>query len=289
MTGARLLALAVAIATLVHAPAWAQPSQAAKDGKTGNQDYDYAVQAYRTGAKPKIVGGQLAPAKAFPWQASLEVSWVADPYSAHYCGGTIYRATWIITAAHCVRGLGKDDITVSTGANVLQPGIRRVNIARVIPHPAYVHATHDNDIALIELKAPLTLDDATKTATLISTAEEAALAAGSKLTVTGWGATQVGGNSVRDLRFVGVDFVPFGRCNDTFAYDGRITPRMLCAGFDQGQKDSCQGDSGGPLVLAGRPVLAAVVSWGDGCAGAYRYGVYARITPYTGWIAQYIP
>ena len=74
--------------------------------------------------------------------------------------------------------------------------------------------------------------------------------------------------------------------NGACYYTGGITDYMLCAGLEAGGKDSCQGDSGGPLVCPsnGKPVLQGVVSWGQGCAGANRPGVYAKVTKYVPWL-----
>lgn len=273
----------------VAGPTLAQPFAAALAGQTGVADYDQVVKLYRDDGTPKIVGGQVAPDKAYPWQVSLQVSWIADPGAAHFCGGTVYREKWVITAAHCVAGLKADDIVVSAGVNNLGPGVRRTNLARIIAHENYNKIPHDSDIALLELKTPLKFDDRTKPATLITAAQEAAFAPGADLTVTGWGATKIGGDTVRDLRFVGVPFVDRDTCNKTLSYDGKITATMMCAGKAAGGADSCQGDSGGPLVVAGQPQLAGVVSWGQGCALPYKYGVYARIPPFASWIAKYVP
>ncbi|MFY0614453.1 MAG: trypsin-like serine protease [Hyphomicrobiaceae bacterium] len=65
---------------------------------------------------------------------------------------------------------------------------------------------------------------------------------------------------------------------------------QICAGLEQGGKDSCQGDSGGPLVAYDKhscPRQIGVVSWGEGCAEKKAYGVYTRISHHAAWIQSH--
>ena len=62
-------------------------------------------------------------------------------------------------------------------------------------------------------------------------------------------------------------------------------------GFATGGKDACWGDFGGPLVSRNTGVdtgysLIGIVSWGEGCAGVNRFGVYAEVSYFLSWIAQ---
>lgn len=65
---------------------------------------------------------------------------------------------------------------------------------------------------------------------------------------------------------------------------------QICAGLEQGGKDSCQGDSGGPLMAydsGGCPRQIGVVSWGDKCAEKGAFGVYTRVSHYADWIQKH--
>jgi secreted trypsin-like serine protease len=245
------------------------------------------VNRYLRKEQPKIVGGKPAPAGAFPWQVSLGVSSIADPFSAHFCGGSVFNEKWIITAAHCAVGLTPAKVIITAGTNRLVDGAVRRNVNRIIVHRNYNAASKDNDIALMELRDPLPTGLQIKKIELLTPGEESGFTDTSVFTVTGWGVTQEGGSVVRDLRYLdALPFVSRTTCNLPQSYDGRITSNMLCAGVRVGGMDSCQGDSGGPLSwgTGAAPKLAGIVSWGDGCARPDKVGIYTRVVNYIDWI-----
>ena len=66
-------------------------------------------------------------------------------------------------------------------------------------------------------------------------------------TVSGWGTTSEGGSLAKVLMKVEVPVVSDAKCRDAYGQSD-IADSMICAGTDEGGKDSCQGDSGGPLM-----------------------------------------
>lgn len=87
------------------------------------------------------------------------------------------------------------------------------------------------------------------------------------------------------LRAVIVPIVNQEYCNRL--HKGAITDQMICAGYDEGGKDSCQNDSGGPMFarIGNIGVRAiGVVSWRKGCAESKSPGIYARISAVRSWI-----
>lgn len=57
---------------------------------------------------------------------------------------------------------------------------------------------------------------------------------------TGWGTTQ-SSESNRILHGAEVPILNQQVCANAYRRTGSITPRMMCAGLEQGGKDSCQG------------------------------------------------
>ena len=90
---------------------------------------------------------------------------------------------------------------------------------------------------------------------------------------------------------VDVPIVSNTRANAPGSYNGAIDSTMIAAGYDEGKKDSCQGDSGGPLTIVGSngvDILAGVVSFGQGCARAKYFGIYANVASAHEWITKTI-
>ncbi|CAF4037989.1 unnamed protein product, partial [Rotaria magnacalcarata] len=106
---------------------------------------------------------------------------------------------------------------------------------------------------------------------------------GKETWVVGWGTTQFGGKVSPTLLQVSVPITNNQGCKQVLS----APAKQICAGYDQGGKDSCQGDSGGPLVVEiGQGIfeLIGLVSFGIGCAKAMKPGVYTRVAGYIDWI-----
>ncbi|XP_066304565.1 plasminogen-like isoform X2 [Branchiostoma lanceolatum] len=228
----------------------------------------------------RIVGGEDAVYGSWPWQVSLLTS------GTHNCGGSIIAPNWILTAAHCLRS--GVSLTIQGGSHYRrsndEPYQRNYDVSRIIIHEDYNSRTSDNDIALVKLSTSINYNDYVRPVCLPS--EDTA--AGTECYVTGWGKLQSGfwGETSDILQQAKVPIIATQTCNSRNYYNGQITDNMICAGYTQGGVDACQGDSGGPLVCPndGKWVQTGVVSWGYGCAQAYRPGVYVRVTNYISWI-----
>ena len=160
-------------------------------------------------------------------------------------------------------------------------------IKRLYIHPKYNTETHDNDVALIELDRPATLNNRVNTICLPD--ESFQFPSGTRCTISGFGATAWQGSASSVLMQAEVPIVPQKVCSHEASYGGKITSNMICAGMCKGGVDACQGDSGGPLVCKSPAnpkqwVLTGVTSWGEECAAALKYGVYAKVKNVLHWV-----
>ncbi|XP_057375971.1 serine proteinase stubble-like isoform X2 [Daphnia carinata] len=242
----------------------------------------------------RIVGGNNSKFGSWPWQVSVRRTSFFGFSSTHRCGGALLNELWVITAGHCVEDLLVSQIRLRMGEfdfSTVQepyPFVER-GVNKKIVHPKYNFFTYEYDLALVRLEEPITFQPNIAPICLPATDESLI---GQNGTVTGWGRLSEGGTLPSMLQQVTVPIVSNDKCKDMFLKAGRheyIPDIFMCAGFEEGGRDSCQGDSGGPLQIRGRDgkyFLGGIISWGIGCAEANLPGVCTRISKFTNWILE---
>ncbi|NXE59156.1 TM11E protease, partial [Calcarius ornatus] len=231
----------------------------------------------------RITDGQRAREGEWPWQASIQLD------GTHRCGASIISNTWLVTAAHCFRGVRDPRRWTASFGILLRPPKQKKLVRKIIVHERYgdVLLDHEYDVAVVELASPIEFTSDVHSVCLPEASH--IFPDNASCFVTGWGALENDGEcySVNQLRQAEVRIISTAVCNRRQVYGGAITAGMLCAGYLDGQVDACQGDSGGPLVHAnsrGIWYLVGIVSWGDECGKPNKPGVYTRVTYYRNWI-----
>lgn len=244
----------------------------------------------------RIIGGApVNDISKYPFMVSFGIN-------SHWCGGSLIKQKWVLTAAHCIFGY---ESFLETYGKVRLGGLAKwsgtsISIEKVIQHPLYNNNTLEYDVALLKLQTTATNFDEIILIQDAALDDEPTIGKRSVITM-GWGSDVIPTKKRNILREINeielkdtkTDFLMeveiFLDDSCGFYPTSEIFPSvMLCAGVDQGGKDSCQGDSGGPLITLNsnlnRYELIGVVSWGWGCAWTGFPGVYTRVWNMKDWI-----
>lgn len=227
---------------------------------------------------PLIVGGVEATKGEFPFIVSLQ-----NKMYGHFCGGSLIKANWILTAAHCTKGVTIETAQIGLHEMSNTTNVETFKVIKVIAHPQYNEDNMDYDYALVQIDMP------SRFAPIALNTAEIDIKAGSQIMTiaAGWGAMAETSQSVASkLQKVSVPLVDADTCTKAYSGFNAISDRMICSGYAQGGKDACQGDSGGPLVTQDATgfKLVGVTSWGKGCARPNAYGVYSKVNAGIAWI-----
>ncbi|KAL2717388.1 trypsin-1-like [Vespula squamosa] len=250
----------------------------------------------------RIVGGQNAIPREFPWLVSITRK------GGHFCGGTILNSRFILTAAHCLCSgtstIPIRQLRVTLGEYDLKgpetPAAREESVINAVVHPSHRCGRYVDDIALLELSRPITWSESVKPACLPAASGKPGYRAfgGESAVAAGWG--WLGEDRSRYKRAdvmkkVSVRVVENSICREWYASQGksiRVESQQMCAGHEEGGRDTCWADSGGPLMVGNQPggsmMVVGVVSSGVGCARPRLPGIYTRVSEYVTWITQQI-
>merc|ERR1712038_450569 len=270
----------------------AQTTTITEDSNRWDYKRDCGVRPLR--GSGRIVGGTKTKFGDWPWQVLVKESTWLGLFTKDKCGGVLISDRHVLTAAHCQPGflaslmveLGEYD---RTGNSESMATMQR-KVKRVVVHKDYKAPTFENDIAILELEKEIQRQPHIVPICMPESLDM--VFEGKKGIVTGWGRLKYAGNVPNILHQVTVPIIDNDKCQNMFIKSGHkktVRESFLCAGYDEGKKDSCEGDSGGPLMVQqedGRWVLAGTVSHGIKCAYPNLPGVYMRMTYYKPWIEK---
>ncbi|NUT45994.1 MAG: serine protease [Saccharothrix sp.] len=226
-----------------------------------------AAPAADGGVTPFIVGGGNAT-QTYSFMVSLQ-----STTGSHFCGGSLIKANWVVTAKHCVQGRTASSIRARIGTTNRTSGGTVATGAQIVTNSSY-------DIALVRLSTSVSQ-------TPIAVAASSG-AVGTATRIIGWGQTcapRGGCGAPTILQELNTSIVSDGSCLGIYgAYE-------ICTNNPNGNSGACYGDSGGPQIKSVNGVWqligATSRAGNNNSTCATGPSIYMDVPAFRSWISQY--
>ncbi|MFE4058061.1 S1 family peptidase [Streptomyces sp. NPDC059096] len=220
-----------------------------------------------------IIGGHDATSP-YPFMVSVQKD------GHHYCGASLIKRDWIVTAGHCTVDIEPEQLSVRVGDHDRTKGAA-AKVTEIVTHEDFSYEPFRDDVAVMKLDHPVDAQPVDVAAASPSTGADAR--------ILGWGMTCEDGSECPDpplrLQELDTEVVPDDRCGENYNAGNE-----LCTDSPTENAQACILDSGGPMVT-GRPgrweLVGATSRDGDAdpkCATGP--GIYTDLTAHRAWIER---
>ncbi|NXV66506.1 ACRO protein, partial [Molothrus ater] len=226
------------------------------------------------------------------WPGVISVQAIWENGTWHMCSGALIHPQWVLTVAHCFAHAGDisrwEVVIGATDLSQLGPEAQLRHIKTLLLHQYYKPRMARNNIALLELDQPVECSDYIQ----LGCVPDSSLPVSELKTcyIAGWRNTPDSGHVPLSPRLA--------LCPQGLAMRTRPGTQLLEGSGWAGPAQPgtahpdpsllWQGDTGGPLVckdnIGDYFWLVGLASWGKGCAGAKRPGVFTSTQHFHTWI-----
>ncbi|XP_073474098.1 chymotrypsinogen 2-like [Aquarana catesbeiana] len=234
--------------------------------------YGFGIPVIRpliSGYERPVNGKNIVPGFG-PWHKYIQT----NPQSL-FCGGSIIKKLWVVTAAHC----GPTYVEVGELPLVFpEIDIKSLSYIIAFEHPEYNSETSTNDIALIKLSSPLTINEDVSLVSLASVSDT--VNKGDNCVTIKSGYTSDSKATSEDSQEVTVPILTSDECQKLWGTKSQRN--TICTGVS-----SCMVDRGAGLLCErnGTKILAGIAS--SSCSTS-KPAIFTDISIYRDWIDQTI-